>query len=317
MGKIQIQKANRWLRVHKIKAFYNLVDRLTFSEGVATLLQASGIGKMRPNILLLGYQSEWRTSDVTKSQEYFAAIQHALEMHLAVAILRVEDGLDYSGIIAGFNVTSSDGVDNEAFSQDDANNNNDTEDDNINTMNDTSSVYTVDTVGTVDTIEGKSKTSKQSRLKKKKDRMLNRDPQGNVLPEDVQNGICRFRTKQKNGTIDVWWLYDDGGLSMLLPHILSLRSNWSNSKLRVFCLDDNKADNMKDNMRQLLNKFRIPIQEVIVIPDITAPPSNATKAWFDALTRDLVRKDSDHSDLSSTECYIEESVSANMPPFLL
>ena len=49
-----------------------------------------------------------------------------------------------------------------------------------------------------------------------------------------------------------------------------------------------------------MSKFRIPIQEVIVIPDITAPPSNATKAWFDALTRDLVRKDSDHSDLSST-----------------
>ena len=119
-------------------------------------------------------------------------------------------------------------------------------------MNDTSSVYTVDTVGTVetvgtvDTIEGKSKTSKQSRLKKKKDRMLNRDPQGNVLPEDVQNGICRFRTKQKNGTIDVWWLYDDGGLSMLLPHILSLRSNWSHSKLRVFCLSDSKGDEIKD-----------------------------------------------------------------------
>ena len=72
---IQIYKSTSWLREDKIKAFYSLVDRLSFSEGVATLLQASGIGKMRPNILLLGYQSEWRTSDVTKSQEYFAAIQ--------------------------------------------------------------------------------------------------------------------------------------------------------------------------------------------------------------------------------------------------
>ena len=44
---------------------------------------------------------------------------------------------------------------------------------------------------------------------------------------------------QNCGTIDVWWLYDDGGLSMLLPHILTTRANWANSKLRVFCLADN------------------------------------------------------------------------------
>lgn len=73
--KLQIQKSNRWLRMNKIKAFYSLVDRLSFSNGVASLLQASGIGKMRPNILLLGYQSEWRTSDLNKSEEYFSAIQ--------------------------------------------------------------------------------------------------------------------------------------------------------------------------------------------------------------------------------------------------
>ena len=54
------------------------------------------------------------------------------------------------------------------------------------------------------------------------------------------SAIYRFRLKQKRGTIDVWWLYDDGGLSMLLPHILTTRSNWSNSTLRVFCLADEK-----------------------------------------------------------------------------
>ena len=67
---------------------------------------------------------------------------------------------------------------------------------------------------------------------------IQRDQHGNDLPAEVQNSICRFRMKQKRGTIDVWWLYDDGGLSMLLPHILTTRSNWANSKLRVFCLAD-------------------------------------------------------------------------------
>lgn len=31
------------------------------------------------------------------------------------------------------------------------------------------------------------------------------------LPKDVLNSLTRFQRKQKKGTIDVWWLYDDGG----------------------------------------------------------------------------------------------------------
>lgn len=49
---------------------------MTFSDGVGAMLQATGIGKMRPNILLLGYQSEWRTGAVKQIDEYFTAIQY-------------------------------------------------------------------------------------------------------------------------------------------------------------------------------------------------------------------------------------------------
>ena len=28
---------------------------------------------------------------------------------------------------------------------------------------------------------------------------------------------------KRTGTIDVWWLYDDGGLTLLLPYILTTR----------------------------------------------------------------------------------------------
>jgi len=48
-----------------------------------------------------------------------------------------------------------------------------------------------------------------------------------------------------------------------------------------------------NSMRQLLNKFRIDVSDVIVIPDITAPPSATTKAWFDNLTSNLVKRDID------------------------
>jgi len=68
-------KASRFLRHHKTKAFYNLLDNLSFSDGVGALLQATGIGKMKPNILLLGYQSQWRTAEGLQIEEYFASIQ--------------------------------------------------------------------------------------------------------------------------------------------------------------------------------------------------------------------------------------------------
>lgn len=56
------------------------------------------------------------------------------------------------------------------------------------------------------------------------------------ISKDPLDVTRKFQRKQKKGTIDVWWLYDDGGLTLLLPYIISLRRNWSNSKLRVFAL---------------------------------------------------------------------------------
>ena len=38
-----------------------------------------------------------------------------------------------------------------------------------------------------------------------------RGTDGYDLPKDIMNEITRFQRKQKKGTIDVWWLYDDGG----------------------------------------------------------------------------------------------------------
>ena len=32
-----------------------------------------------------------------------------------------------------------------------------------------------------------------------------------AIPKDVLTSVNQFQRKQKKGTIDVWWLYDDGG----------------------------------------------------------------------------------------------------------
>ena len=76
----RINKSTRWLRAHKTKAFYSLLDNHSFNEGVTTLLQATGIGKMRPDILLIGYQSEWKTCGKKEIDDYCAAVKSVLNI---------------------------------------------------------------------------------------------------------------------------------------------------------------------------------------------------------------------------------------------
>lgn len=59
-------------------------------------------------------------------------------------------------------------------------------------------------------------------------------------------------------------------------------------------------------MRLLLGKFRIPVSDVVVIPDMTYPPSAQTKNWFDALTHDFVRKDDDATNQNSNGKSVNE-----------
>jgi solute carrier family 12 (sodium/potassium/chloride transporter), member 2 len=61
--------------------------------------QATGIGKLKPNLVLMGYKSDWKTCDHAELEQYFHVVHKALDMYLAVAILRVSNGLDYSSVL--------------------------------------------------------------------------------------------------------------------------------------------------------------------------------------------------------------------------
>jgi solute carrier family 12 sodium/potassium/chloride transporter 2 len=64
-----------WLHANKIKAFYALVDGIKFEIAARALLQASGLGKLKPNVLMMGYKSDWRTCNVEDLEEYFTVLQ--------------------------------------------------------------------------------------------------------------------------------------------------------------------------------------------------------------------------------------------------
>lgn len=66
----------RWFKRRKVKAFYCPVATPSMVTGVQSLTQLSGLSKLRPNILLMGFKNNW-TADGMQSQviEYFRIIK--------------------------------------------------------------------------------------------------------------------------------------------------------------------------------------------------------------------------------------------------
>jgi len=69
------EKAQSWFISQKIKAFYCVIDDIDFEEGAKALLQAYGVGKLRPNILMMGFKEDWATCDSKDLNQYFNVLQ--------------------------------------------------------------------------------------------------------------------------------------------------------------------------------------------------------------------------------------------------
>lgn len=68
------------MKAHKVKAFYIQVDGMSFEDGSTALLKACGIGKLRPNILLMGFKSDWQTCSDDDLQQYFEVLQYEINL---------------------------------------------------------------------------------------------------------------------------------------------------------------------------------------------------------------------------------------------
>ncbi|XP_045483258.1 bumetanide-sensitive sodium-(potassium)-chloride cotransporter isoform X2 [Harmonia axyridis] len=239
-----------WLRTNKIKGFYTIVDNMKFEEGSKALMQSSGIGKLSPNVLMLGYKNNWMTCNRDDLLAYFNILHAAFDYRLSVTILRVEDGLDYSRI---------------------------TEDD--------------ESTGDSDSV--KSSADLVEIRKKKKEALSKYLRKNSDLNKSMGiEKMMLFRTKQNKGNIDVWWLYDDGGLTMLLPYIISSRQDWESCKLRIFALATNMhiLEEEKANMANLLTKFRLEYSSLEMV-SLSDKPKDDTIEFFNELLKDFKTED--------------------------
>ncbi|XP_023228313.1 solute carrier family 12 member 2-like [Centruroides sculpturatus] len=251
----------KWLNERKVKAFYCHVEDEHISKGIFSLIQISGLGKLRPNTILMGFKSDWQSADPKEIQDYLQIIQS--------------------------NIFSKSGISNpEMVAKDDP--------DNIST-----SASIKITISNEEGSEINLEEPKQN-IEIPAEKM-----NFSEIPKEIMNKINQFRKKQAKGTIDVWWLYDDGGLTILMPYLLTTRSQWSDCTLRVFTVThcDMNLDQEQVNMAALLKKFRIDVSAVTMLSDITNPPSVESKNKFKSLISKWFVNENDSTDI----CVITKS----------
>uniref|UniRef100_A0A1I7XTI5 SLC12 domain-containing protein n=1 Tax=Heterorhabditis bacteriophora TaxID=37862 RepID=A0A1I7XTI5_HETBA len=111
--------------------------------------------------------------------------------------------------------------------------------------------------------------------------------------EVVDNNSQLQRT---NKAIDVWWLSDDGGLTLLIPYLLTLpKSHLEGARLRIFTVvsTDQNMETEKVRMAALLKKFRIRYNELHVVSEATEVVNSDTKSieFFDSYYGGILTKD--------------------------
>uniref|UniRef100_A0A8C4ESU5 Solute carrier family 12 member 1 n=1 Tax=Dicentrarchus labrax TaxID=13489 RepID=A0A8C4ESU5_DICLA len=247
-----MEKNQLWLRKTKRKAFYAAVVCENFREGTESLLQASGLGRMKPNTLMIGFKRDWRTSSSESVQCHVGILHDAFDFEYGTVMLRMNEGLDVSHIVEAeeqpFNPDSRGCLQplTRSVSVSTAHKHTQTR-----THTHTTELHLGRTAMVIMSVCGPP------------------PPQVAKMNERLLEASAQFKKKQSKGTIDVWWLFDDGGLTLLLPYILTTRKKWKDSKLRIFIAGQpGRSELDKQEMKSLLQKFRINCTDINVIDDI-------------------------------------------------
>ncbi|KAG9355018.1 hypothetical protein JZ751_001731, partial [Albula glossodonta] len=277
----------RWLLKNRTKAFYTPVFAEDLRQGGQYLLQASGLGRLRPNTLVIGFKNNWRDGEMKDVETYINMIHDAFDFQYGAVILRLKEGLDISHIQGQDELLTSQekapGLKDIVVSID------------LNKDSDGDSSKTSSRISTAQSspIIQKEKKSPPVMLSTADQRLLEASQQ--------------FQKKQGKGTVDVWWLFDDGGLTLLIPYLLTNKKKWKDCKIRVFIGGKiNRIDHDRRAMAALLSKFRIGFSDITVLGDINIKPKKQNLAAFEEMIEPYKLKEDDMEQEAAEKLKAEE-----------
>uniref|UniRef100_A0A915CQ49 DNA-(apurinic or apyrimidinic site) lyase n=1 Tax=Ditylenchus dipsaci TaxID=166011 RepID=A0A915CQ49_9BILA len=225
--------------------------------------------KMQPNILLLGYNNNWITQctkEPKQYEEYTGVISDAFESNMSVCVFRNEnEGLDHSALL------SEEGrlfvrLPDLLLSDKDS------------TLNDDLSRGVAPRLVRPKARQITSELRTRSELHlphllTDRHHSENLNSSSNKCRENSQKRMglktplnAKFRTQIRKGVVDVWWLFDDGGLTLLLSYLLTTQNTYlPGAKMRVFTIcSKSNPEQVHHSLVTMLKKFRIQFTSVQV-----------------------------------------------------
>uniref|UniRef100_A0A7N6FDU3 Solute carrier family 12 member 10, tandem duplicate 1 n=1 Tax=Anabas testudineus TaxID=64144 RepID=A0A7N6FDU3_ANATE len=207
----------------KVRSFYTPIMANSLRGGTQNLLQASGLGKLKPNTLILGFKSNWKDSSPDNLEDYVNTIYDAFDSKFCLCILRMMDGLDIKDHFDCEDLCSK--------------------------TQQLALHLTFPPL--VESAEGISEKSDSDQIK------------------------TVFQNDQGKKNIDIYWIADDGGLTLLVPYLLTKRKHWrklfvvliseingvisKNLKRKIFslCLFQIKSPNFLNRFVDSVAPFRL------------------------------------------------------------
>ncbi|XP_013032737.2 solute carrier family 12 member 1 [Anser cygnoides] len=261
-------KKQAWLTKNKRKAFYAAVAADSFRDGVKSLLQASGLGRMKPNTLVIGFKKDWRNAAASQVENYVGVIHDAFDFELGMIIIRISQGFDISQVLQVQEELEK--LEQERLALEATIKENEFEEEKSGICG----------------FFRKARKLNISKHETKKESTINTIQSMHVgeFNQKLLEASTQFKKKQGKGTIDIWWLFDDGGLTILIPYILTIRKKWKNCKLRIFTGGKaNRIEEEKLVMASLLSKFRIKFADINIICDINMKPNKESWKFFEEM----------------------------------
>uniref|UniRef100_A0A5S6QLM9 Solute carrier family 12 member 2 n=1 Tax=Trichuris muris TaxID=70415 RepID=A0A5S6QLM9_TRIMR len=240
-----------WLRSQKYRSFFHLVSAKSMDDGARQLLQTCGLGKLKPNIMLIGFKHAWQFRPAEEVCQYINIIDHAFAANFGVCVLRTNRVAIPAPRKTPLNIVTEEKHEEEQHLIKDGERKSGTGD------------YLQD--GSDDYANEHSPVNCDNKQEQQPFQAIRRI---SVIDHNS------FFSRIKKATIDVYWLFDDGGLTLLLPHLLTLpKSYLQGARMRVFTIASSKEylEQQETSMAALLSKFRVNFSEVNVIPKIINP----------------------------------------------
>ncbi|XP_050563105.1 bumetanide-sensitive sodium-(potassium)-chloride cotransporter isoform X2 [Spodoptera frugiperda] len=279
------QAGEQWLKTNKLRGFHTVIQGFTYVQALQALIQCSGLGRMSPNIVLLGFKYNWDLCPHPDLLSYYQMIRMPFQYEMALTILHVPPNMRPSKTQRRI-ITDETAM---AASEDDMPHS--LRERPLAIMSSCSDIE-MDSGTPLSPDDDDIISRRMLHGRRESDQPADHDHDRSRLHQPMGASTRRLaaykRLRFNNESImDAWWLYDDGGLNILLPYIIARRGVKEKMILRIFALPRGRTPikQAEIHMAAILKRYRIDYSQLTMVTGLSDQPAESTWSYFNSIIK--------------------------------